>query len=424
MSINTPGNSNKFIEEMKEELNTSKTIEELKIILNKTQSENLKGNINDDAQDEINQLVLVRALDLDINIDEFINQGKNFSEFEELTDIFSPVEELSEVNPLEESSEVNPFEESAENDAFSSGIELPKINLESEVNKSDDFMDDHTTFFEGANSDDLEYSEENSFEEDVNDESTVQEDVNVKDNTPEKARSSIRNSLLAVAGLVAVAGFGLYNANNNFRSNHIQQNTNSIQENTLADGSVVELDSGTQEQVLYVDETVDAEVADETVDAEVPDETVDAEVADETVDAEVVDETVDAGVPDETVDAEVADETVDAEVVDETVDAGVPDETVDAGATNKTIKIPFLKEESIQINFVPKTTIYGDIMIDFDASIIEWENDGWEALEAFYHSPTKSGWILKKEEQIVFILQQIVEKGENNVLAYVQPKTW
>ena len=272
-------------------------------------------------------------------------------------------------------------------------------------------MKEHTTFFDSSDNenndtpfymntenDEIKEIKEDNFEEDVNDENTVQDEVYINKNNPENTRSNVRNSLLAVVGLVAVIGAGIYSYNKNGQPNNIKNNS-AVEANTSAKGAILDLDTGNDREEL----TGTGQTTEETVDAEVNEETVDAELNEETVDAEVNEEIVDAE--------------VNEEVVEEIVDTDLNDK-------KELVKVPFIKEESIKMTFVAKTTMFGDTMIDFDSSIIEWEKNGWEAVEAFYHSPTKNGWILKNNDQVVFILQQIVENGENNVLAYIQPKTW
>jgi hypothetical protein len=222
-----------------------------------------------------------------------------------------------------------------------------------------------------------------------------------KKDKPKKTQSQVRNALLAAAGLVAMIGIGSGIINNLGPNNTggggknptapLSSTNNGSPGAPLATANNKEPDAAIQEPLAAVQEEPDATVA---AVQEEPDATV-AAVQEE---------------PDATVAA--VQEEPDAAV------AAVQEEPTSIPA------IPFLKEKSMKMTVSTIVTEYGDTLIDFDGSLAGWEESGWERLEAFHHSPTKQGWILRNDETTVFILQQLLEENQATVLAYIQPKTW
>ncbi len=293
-----------------------------------------------------------------------------------LMDMEEEVENVPECTP-EEIKEI-------ENNFF---IEGDKIDRKITQLKEKDRKNEDKPFY--INEFEINSQEENNNEEDVkskDDNKNIDKDSNT--DTPEKTQSRLRNSLLAAAGLLAAIGIG-YTAFNNLEQNN----------NTRENSALSSTNSGSEGSASTPGEK-------ETPPSETP------AIAANPEDATTAQEEPDAA----------AQEEPDATTQDADKEDKAP---AIANADRPAIpKIPFLKEKSMEMPVSTKVTRYGDTVVDFDTSLENWEENGWEKLEAFHHSPTKQGWILRKDETIVFVLQQLLELDQTKILAYIQPKTW
>ena len=255
--------------------------------------------------------------------------------------------------------------------------------------------------------------------------------------TPKSTRKNVRALLLALA-VIGAGAYGVYKYNtstpykdtsaatasaqagkNNANNNSTAGNENNKEEAIAAAAdATVENDADVIEDEGVLAEDEDAAVEDKDAIVE------NNEEASTEKDAELAVVTgSDTGETSDTGDTEVTDEDKE-DIVDEDSEDTVVPPTLEDRKIAKAIKIPFLKDESIEIDVETKVSEYGDTLVDFEKSVEKWENNGWEVLEPFHHSYSKWGYILKKDDTIVFVLNQLLEIDQSTIPGWVQPKTW
>jgi len=260
--------------------------------------------------------------------------------------------------------------------------------------------------------------------------------------TPKNTQRNIRALILALA-VISAGAYGVYKYNTSTpykdtsaatasaqagknKTNNTAGNENN-EEGAIAatEDATVENDADVVQDEGVVVEDEDAVVEDEDAAIEDKDAIVENnEEASTEKDAELAVVTgSDTGETSDTGDTEVTDEDKE-DVVDEDSEDTVVPPTLEDRKIAKAIKIPFLKDESIEIDVETKVSEYGDTLVDFEKSVEKWENNGWEVLEPFHHSYSKWGYILKKDDTIVFVLNQLLEIDQSTIPGWVQPKTW